>query len=306
MNGWASLRADPIPWLLDERQPNLLWRVLVELFGRPLDSVAVRRARGAASAAEPVATLLERLAPDGSWLDPTSTWSRYHGTGWRLVAAVAWGADPDDPRLQAGWERLLTEAAGEGGFSLRSGEPPSAPLTARVVEGLARAGSLCQLRGQEALAWLEEEATLDPVTATATLSALAEELGVGRPGLAARCAELILDALGRSGNPHIGWRRLGHPNLLRTDLLEMLRALAAAGVPFDPRMIFPLQVVQRQQDELARWPLGTAPPRSLPSGDEPTRLGQPSPWLTLHAVRVLLRYSEEASLPRLFPDRPGV
>jgi hypothetical protein len=221
------------------------------------------------------------------------------------VAAVAWGADPDDPRLQAGWERLLTEAPGEGGFSSRSGERPSAPLTARVVEGLARAGSLRQLRGQEALAWLEEEATLDPVTATAALAALAEEPGVGRPGLAARCAELILDALGGAiDSPE--HTRLGHPNLLRTDLLEMLRALAAAGVPFDPRMTLPLQVVQRQQDELARWSLGTAPPRGLLSGDESTRQGQPSPWLTLHAVRVLLRYSGEASLPRLFPDHPGV
>lgn len=306
MNGWASLRADPIPWLLDERQPNLLWRVLVELFGRPLDSVAVRRARGAASAAEPVATLLERLAPDGTWMGWAGWWSRYHGTGWRLVAAVAWGADPDDPRLQAGWDRLLAEAAGEGGFSFRDGGPPSPPLTARAVEGLVRVDRFRHLRAQEALAWLEEEAALDPVTATATLAALAEEPGVRRPGLAARCAEVILDALDRSGNLRIGWRRLGHPNLLRTDLLEMLRALAAAGVPFDPRMTFPLQVVQRQQDELARWPLGTAPPRSLPSGDEPARPGQPSPWLTLHAVRVLLRYSEEASLPRLFPDIPGV
>lgn len=305
MNGWASLRADPIPWLLDERQPNLLWRVLVELFGRPLDSVAVRRARGAASAAEPTATLLERLAPDGTWVGRVGWWSRYHGTGWRLVAAVAWGADPDDPRLQGGWDRLLTEAPGEGGFSLRSGEPPSAPLTARVVEGLARAGSLRQLRGQEALAWLEEEAALDPVTATAALAALAEEPDVGRPGLAARCAELILDAFGRAiDRPERA--RLGHPNLLRTDPLEMLHALAAAGEVYDPRMRGPLLGLQRLQDGLARWILTAAPPRSLPLGGEGPQSGKPSPWLTLHAVRVLLRYSEEASLPRLFPEIPGV
>jgi hypothetical protein len=304
VNGWASLRADPIRWLLDERQPHLLWRVLVELFDRPLDSVAVRRARGAASAAEPVATLLERLAPDGAWIGRVGWWSRYHGTGWRLVAAVAWGADPGDPRLQGGWERLLGEAPGEGGFSLRSGEPPSVPLTGRIVEGLARAGRLSHLRGQEALAWLEEEAELAPVSATATLVALVETPGAGRVRLAARCAEVILNALDGAGL-RAPAARLGHPNLLRTDLLEMLAALAAAGVPFDPRMTFPLEVVQRQQDGQGRWPLGVAPPRSLPLGDERPQPGDPSPWLTLHAVRVLLRYSEEAALPRLFPHHPG-
>lgn len=305
MNGWGSLRADPIQWLLDERQPNLLWRVLVELFERPLDSVAVRRARGAASAAEPVATLLERLAPDGTWMERVGWWSRYHGAGWRLVAAVAWGADPDDPRLQAGWELLLAGVPGEGGFSFRVGDPPSPPLTARVVEGLARVGRLRQPRGQEALAWLEEGATLDPVTATAALAALSEEPGVGRPGLAARCAELILDAHGRAiDRPQR--TRLGHPNLLRTDPLEMLRALAAAGAAYDPRMRGPLLGLQRLQDRLARWNLTAAPPRSLPLGGEGPQSGKPSPWLTLHAVRVLLRYSEAASLPRLFSDHPGV
>jgi len=304
VNGWPALRADPVPWLLDERRPNLLWRVLVELVGRPPDSPAVVRARGAASAFEPVAGLLERLAPDGTWMDRAAWWTRYAGRGWRLLAAAAWGADPEDPRLQRGFEHLLAETAGDGGFSSRPGEPLSAPLTGRIVEGLARAGRLRSLRAQEALAWLEEEAALDPVSASATLSALSEPPGAGRSRLASRCAEVILDEMGSAGRqPAAG--RLGHPNLLRTDLLEMLRALAAAGVSFDRRMAVPLQVVQRLQDEQGRWPLGVAAPSSLPVGGERPQPSEPSPWLTLHAVRVLLRYSEEAALPRLFPHRPG-
>jgi len=301
MNGWPALRADPIPWLLDERQPNLVWRVLVELFGRPAGSPAVSRARGAASAAEPVATLIERLAPDGTWMDRAGRWSRFRGTGWRLVAAVAWGADPDDPRVQAGCERLLAEEPGDGGFSLRRGEPPSPPLTARAVEALARVGQLRHLRGQEALAWLEEEADLGPVAATATLAALAEDPTTRRPCLASRCVDVLLDQLGRMDDRR-GSFRLGHPNLLRTDPLEMLRALAAARVPFEPRMRGPLAEVQRLQDEQARWRLGQVPPRSLPLGDEAPRRGEPSPWLTLSAVGVLLRHGEAANLPRLFPE----
>ena len=67
-SGWEALRGDSLAWLLDEARPNLQWRVLVELIGRPLDSPAVRRARGAANGVEPLASLLAELHSDGGWL----------------------------------------------------------------------------------------------------------------------------------------------------------------------------------------------------------------------------------------------
>ncbi len=116
--GWEALRGDSLDWLLDPARPNLHWRVLVELVGRPTDSPAVRRARGGANAVEPVASLLADLHPDGGWATTVPRWSVYNGPGWRLVAAVAWGADPDDPRLHAASERLLQARPGRG----RTGE----------------------------------------------------------------------------------------------------------------------------------------------------------------------------------------
>ena len=156
--GWEALRGDPLPWLLDERQPNLHWRVLTELVGRPADSPAVLRAQGGGSAAQPVARLLADLLPDGTWSSAASTWSRYGGPAWRLIAAVQWGADPSDPRLKAAGERLLETAYGEGGVAVRKGEPPSPIVTARLVQALIGLGFGRHLRVQEALAWIEEDA----------------------------------------------------------------------------------------------------------------------------------------------------
>ena len=82
---WEALSGDPLPWLLDERHPNLHWRVLAELVGRPLASPAVVRSRGGANAVEPVAALLEALLPDGGWADSAGWCDAAGGHGWRLL-----------------------------------------------------------------------------------------------------------------------------------------------------------------------------------------------------------------------------
>ncbi len=111
-----------MPWLLDPSRPNLHWRVLSDLIHRPPDSPAVVRARGGADAVDPIAALLEDLKPDGSWVCDAGPWERFSGPGWRLVAAVQWGADPTDPRLHAASLRLLEEAPGGGAFAEREDE----------------------------------------------------------------------------------------------------------------------------------------------------------------------------------------
>jgi len=122
--GWEALSGDPLSWLLDNHVPNLHWRVLTELVGRPQDSQAVRRAQGGASASEPVASLLADLHPDGRWATDKPMWKRYSGPGWRMVAAVQWGADPTDPRLDAAITKILDEMPGDGGFAIRQVRSP--------------------------------------------------------------------------------------------------------------------------------------------------------------------------------------
>ena len=305
-HAWESLRGDPMPWLLDESRPNLHWRVLVELVQRPLSSPAVIRARGGADAAEPIASLLANLNPDGSWATDVGYWKPFSGPGWRIVAAVQWGADPTDPRLQAAAERFLETAAGEGGFARGEGGDPVPWLTARMLHALADLGWCRHPRFQEGLAWIEEEADFDDrvacgVTAVALLGALTACSDQRRPALRSRAVSSILRAL-VEGRQSLS--RLGHPCLGRTDLAEMLWALARADVSFTPEMGPALARLQRRQIEGGQWRRDAPVPVSLPVRVDAAG-GNPSQWVSLRCVTALMRYAVDAKLPRVYPAKPS-
>lgn len=314
--GWEALRGDPLPWLLDERRPNLHWRVLLELVGRPADSPAVARARGGASAAVPVASLLADLLPDGSWSSPQPLWAPA-GPGFRLVTAVQWGADPTDPRLQAGAERLLEWAPGEGGFAPGPDESPAPWLTARTLQALAELGFSRHERCQEALAWLEEAAPtaeeggwlrgadddakpcgVTPVAALAALTA-------GGDGRRTKLRDRAIAEIARqlASERELGLQ-LGHPNLERSDCGEALWALARAGAGLDPAAAAALRRLQQLQLDGGRWRRDLAVGEGL-GACSASPAGEPSRWITLRCVVAVLHYAVAAELPRLFPEKPA-
>lgn len=309
---WESLESDVLPWLLDRECPNLLWRALVELVERPLDSPAVQRARGGADAVEPVASLLSPLRPDGSWELSFSPWHRWDGSAWRIVAAAQWGADPTDPRLSAAIERML------GGDDLDPcASPPCA--VARWLQAAAELGWGSDPRLEEGVARLEARINgIDPgcwacddhgeagpcvVAAVAATGIVAAAPAVRKRPLGEWAPAAVLEALRDDGDtPPVPISGAGHPNLLRTDPIEALWALARAGVPFDSVMVQALAGVQALQDEQARWRREVPAPEPARGG---RRAGAPSRWVTLRALVALRRYAEDAALPRLFPERPA-
>ncbi len=304
--GWEALRADPLPWLLEGYRPELQWRVLVELVRRPPTSPAVERARGAAGAAEPVASLLKDLHPDGRWAVSGAFWRRYQGPGWRMAAAVQLGADPADPRLQAAAQRLLEESVGEGGFAPRVGAALSAVLTARMVAMLAVLGWCRHPRVQEALAWLSDDGRAwrgswwqRAITAVGVLAALTEGGELDRRDLRRRATGEIEAVLAVTEGRRLG--RFGHPNLARTDLAEMLWALARADAPLTASSRPSVLALQEAQDTMARWRRRAVVAPSLPMPRPEGAAAGASRWITLHATVALLRYAVEAELPRLAP-----
>jgi hypothetical protein len=317
-DAWEALRGDPLPWLLDPQRPNLHWRVLVELVRRPSSSPAVFRARGGAQAAEPVASLLAELLPDGSWDTGAPLWRRYDGPGWRFLAAVQWGADPTDPRLQAACGWLLETAPGEGGFALRPHGRPVPWLTARVLQGLGELGWCRHPRFQEGLAWLEEGG-LDHVTggwrvidrgrapgecavaAVGVLGTLTACAGQRREALRRRAVDAVIRALAA---PSQARARFGHPCLGRTDEAEMLWTMARAAARFEAPMVSALKRIQRKQLEGGRWRREVEAPSSLPIAAATVKPG-PSRWLTLKCVAALMAYAVDAQLPRFYPPKPG-
>jgi len=316
-DAWESLRGDPLPWLLDPHRPNLHWRVLVELVRRPAQSPAVVRARGGSDAVDPVASLIEDLHPDGSWASDVPLWLPYAGPGWRMLAAIQWGANPTDPRLQAAAEVLLETAPGEGGFARREGGRVVPWLTARVLHGLAELGWCRHPRFQEGLAWLEDGEANHPdggwravgrqsgtgecaVTAVALLGALSA--CIDRPRQVLR--ERAVDSLGRiSGTAGTVPARCGHPCLGRTDEAELLWALARAGVPLEPGLVRALMRLQLRQLEGGRWRRDIPLPKSLGIEIDGATSGS-SRWVTLKCVVALMAYAVEAQLPRMYPQKP--
>jgi hypothetical protein len=276
----------------------------------------VVRARGGADAVEPIASLLADLQPDGTWADEGNFWRPYMGPGWRLVAAVQWGADASDPRIQAAVQNLIETAPGNGGFALREDGEAVPWLTARVLHALAELGWCRHPRFQEGLAWLAEGAASTPlggwpiegrekrgaecvVTPVAVLGVLSTCSENRRVSLASRAVESLMSSLSLVGR---GSQRLGHPCLARTDLAEILWALARNDVPLRDEVIAALQILQRKQRGDGRWHREAPVPISLPI-DDPPRAGSPSRWVTLKSAVALMRYSVDAGLPRMYPQK---
>ncbi|MCW8983740.1 MAG: hypothetical protein OQK55_00230 [Thermoanaerobaculales bacterium] len=316
-DAWEALRGDPLPWLLDQQQPNLHWRVLVELVRRPPESPAVVRARGGSDAVHPVASLISDLLPNGTWATDQPLWRPYSGPGWRLLAAIQWGANPADPRLQSAAEALLETAPGEGGFAQREGGRPVPWLTARALHGLAELGWCRHPRFQEGLAWLEDGEAKQrdggwqvvgrqsvtgecEVTVVALLGALTACVDRPRQVLRGRAVESLGRITGAAGAVPA---RFGHPCLGRTDEAELLWALARAGAPLRPGMVGALKRVQRRQLNGGRWRRDVPVPVSLPVPIEGAP-GEPSRWVTLKCVVALMHYAVEAQLPRMYPQKP--
>jgi len=295
--GWEALGGDTLGWLLDPDRPNLQWRVLVDLVGRPPDSPAVHRARGGANVSEPVASLLAELHPDGGWDTDTPFWSAHEGPGWRLIAAVQWGADLEDPRLHAASEHLLETAPGEGGLESIAGQGPDPVVSARALEALTMLGWGKHARVQEMIAWFEATPDWedDPSVAVAVLN-------VGDAADRSTLVERAVLGLGMrlvvSGGNNL--TTLGHPNFHRTDLAEIFFSMAKAGVGFESDWSGPLERLQKVQDSSGRWDRISSSPATL--GLPAQR--QPSKWVTLKATRAMLTYAVDACLPRVFPYPP--
>jgi len=68
MTDWkSSLRADPIPWLLDNGCPAIRYRTLVELLDRPKEDPDVQKARQDIQAYAPALKLEKTQKKDGTW-----------------------------------------------------------------------------------------------------------------------------------------------------------------------------------------------------------------------------------------------
>lgn len=91
--------------------------------------------------------------------------------------------------------------------------------------------------------------------------------------------------VGDGKQPSSNWWKFGFPVFYITDLLQLAEALVGLGYGSDPRLAGLLEFIRSKQDAEGRWPLEYH--YNGKTWLEFGRKGQPNPWVTLRALRVL-------------------
>lgn len=155
MDSWrAGLRADPLPWLLEDGDPAVRHLALRQLLDLPADAPEVAESRRAAMAADPIATILIAQEPEGYWEKPGPGYAtKYRGTIWQLIFLDQLGADPEDERVRRACAYVLAHSQAEnGGFGASGVAGAGPPPSSRVIHCLN--GNL--LRALIGFGWLHD------------------------------------------------------------------------------------------------------------------------------------------------------
>ncbi|MEE9554741.1 MAG: hypothetical protein V3W18_10630 [candidate division Zixibacteria bacterium] len=92
----------------------------------------------------------------------------------------------------------------------------------------------------------------------------------------------------RSFKPKPGWLKFGYPLHYNSDILEAMRSLIDVGIKYDKRMDDALDVIEENRLPDGTWKLGFSLNGKMWIDIE--KRGQPSKWITYHALRVLKTY----------------
>lgn len=303
-----------IGWLL-EGDPAVRWQVRCDLQFAPTAEVALERARVAREGLG--AALLAQQRPDGTW--GGTAWNRgWDSTMHALLLLREFGLDPASPEARQAVERVRDLVHWEGwdwdgtwrgrgfvGAAYFAGEVEPC-INAQVAVGGAYFGQDVQrivarlLREQLADGGWNCEAERGSVRSSfhTTLCVLegllaCEQAGADPAVSAARHRgeEYLLERrlLRRRTSGELiddRWTQLTFPNWWQYDVLRALDHLRRAGTPPDARLDEAIAVVLTRRGADGRWRLERQLEGSM-LVDLGERVGEPSRWLTLRALRVL-------------------
>jgi len=313
MTDWRSfLKGDPVPWLLEESNPYVRYHALTWLEGRAEDDPAVAAASQAIAASEPVQKVLRSQRPQGYWgSDPRP----HHATQYQLTLLTWLGYRGDGAVKKALEYRMQGGLREDGSYGVQFKERwIYAPCHgANLLRMLLRFGMGDDPRAKLLLDWLLRSQEADGVVpciskvkpfpclwASGDVLRAYDELPPDwvTPRVAEarqRAVDLFLDnrlCYYKRIRPDQRWFQFGYPLHWDTDILEVLELCAPHIRPDDPRIQEGLSFVLGKQDGSGRWPCEKHPKggkwvqRYLPLEE----IGQPSKWVTLHAVRMLKRF----------------
>ncbi len=302
---WRSLlHDDPLPWLLEKRDPAVRAQALRALLDRSSRDPELREAQQRATNAPPISTILRGQKSDGSWTPHVYT-PKYVASHWANLLLVEYGVDASDPRVRRGARRILEDLAkGSGemewvlgrdhGASCFTGnvvryvslagygtDPRLEPLVQRLVHDAKKFDAACWINGENPCAWGYSRL----IWGLAALPEAARVREVERT--LRRGVEFLLSYRVERGayptdtKPSHLWRQLSFPLFYQADVLFVLRAIDAAGAIDDPRAQPAIAWLLARQDERGRW-AGRAPYQDrMPSKVDASK------WVTLQVLTVL-------------------
>lgn len=282
------LRRDPTGWLLEDAPPfapSIQLAYQLDLARRPEDSLAVRATRERVLYSPLVQTLFNMQDPLGFWGAPQSlVQPNYRATLWNLVLLAELGVSRASRRARAACEFVLQTfqdergrfgglSAVEAGYLVRALSYFDAASDERVRHAaralIERSAQEDSIEAKITALWAWRTFTDDAMITEAVTSAL----------------ERVLDSLSQ-----LPLAPITFPQFDPRDPLIILRVLAEYQRVSDPRTASLVEQLIAGQDDQGRWTLERSLDGQLLIAFETH--GAPSRWITLNALRVIVKLVE--------------
>ena len=134
MSWKQQLKADPLPWLLEESEPEVRYLAIRDILGLAENDPVLIEARQTAHKQGPIAAIMAEMHPDGYWIEPGPGYNpKYRSSVWSLILLASLGANiNEDARIQKAINYYLEQALAPGG-QIASATTPSG--TADCLQG---------------------------------------------------------------------------------------------------------------------------------------------------------------------------
>ncbi len=324
-----SVPPSTMDWLVSHAEPSVRLLAMRDLQRRPAADAERDLLRAEAHTRGPIAEILGAMDPAGFWVEPgPGYFPKYRSTVWSLILLAQLGAPAAcDGRVAMACRYVLDHSLTPAGQFTASGAPSGTAdcLQGNLCRSLAALGCndtrlakayeyIALARGSDAPLRYYAAGKCGPVFccgsnnkqpcawgAVKVMAAFAEWPPERRTALIQGAIDVGIDFLlsvdpstaaypcGWGAKPSRSWWQFGFPVFYVTDVLQIAEALVALGCGGDPRLAKLLALIRSKQGSDGRWPLEYSYAGKTWGGFGAK--GDPNPWVTLRALRVLQQAS---------------
>jgi hypothetical protein len=139
MSWKTQLKAEPIDWLLEPKNPSVRYFTLRDILDRPENDSEVTAARKSIVKSKVVERILSKQHPDGYWDKSIQPYHpKYKSSYWQVMILGQLGMDKDDERIQKACDFIFRFQLAEGGFSSYSKKEASLEYHRLSMKSIAK------------------------------------------------------------------------------------------------------------------------------------------------------------------------